>query len=130
VYLRMNIAIMEAQMPPNEKLVLLALAAHYNGPKVKNLICPGLDRLHSVTGLSPSSVKRAVAWLSKRNCITVTRRFNSSNVYTLARGIIDLPRCIGVTQTPLTESDEVTVTGGEVTQNPDEVRLTSPMGSS
>ena len=92
MYLRMNIAIMEAAMPANEKLVLLAIASHYNGPQVKNVICPGIARLSALTGLSCRSVERTFAWLKANNCISVKRRQNNSNIYTLQRGIIDLPR--------------------------------------
>lgn len=96
MYLLMSIKIMEAKMPANEKLVLLAIASHYNGPKHKNFICPGIDRLASLTGLSGRSVERTFAWLKANNCITIQRRKNNSNIYTLQRGIIDLPRCVNL----------------------------------
>jgi hypothetical protein len=96
VYLTMNIKIMEAAMPANEKLVLLAIASHYNGPKHKNFICPGIDRLAAMTGLSNRSVERTFAWLKSQNCITIKRRRNNSNVYTICRGVLDLPRCVNL----------------------------------
>lgn len=96
MYLQMNIHIMEAAMPANEKLVLLAIASHYNGPKRKCIICPGIERLAAMTGLSGRSVERAFAWLKSNNCISVRRRKNNSNIYSLNRGIVDLPRCVNL----------------------------------
>lgn len=102
----LNIQIMALDLPCNDKMVALALAAHYNGPNSKSkLICPGVNRLSLMTGMSYRSVERSLKNLITMKMIRVSRRFNNSSQYHFLNGINELPKWIA--KAKLAEVDEV-----------------------
>ena len=65
----------------SEKLVLVALADHYNDNS--NTAWPGIERLSKRCSLSPRTVLRAIEGLIELGLVKRTRRFQKTNVYEL-----------------------------------------------
>lgn len=79
----------EQQLPPNEKVVLLALADCENG---HTMVCiPGQERIAEMSSQSVRTVRRMLEKLEERGLIERTRRDRStgrtSDSYTLNRGV-------------------------------------------
>jgi DNA-binding transcriptional MocR family regulator len=75
---------------PTAKLVLLALADHADS---NGLCWPSISRIEQRTGLSRSSVIRALADLEERRLIARTRRGPTSNSYTLPSVTVTPEKC-------------------------------------
>ena len=67
-------------MSPTQKLVLISLADQANDDGV---CWPSIRRMSERTCLSDRAIRDAVAWLSASGILSVTHRYNSSNVYTI-----------------------------------------------
>ena len=102
---------------PLAKLVLLALADHYN--ESTGDAWPSIDRLVSVTEGSRSTVIRKLKKLEQVGFISREKRYNKTDVYRIHfTGVTETPQINsnGVTLTPQTESTGVTETPLEVSQ--------------
>ena len=102
---------------PLAKLVLLALADHYN--ESTGDAWPSIDRLVTVTEGSRSTVIRKLKKLEQVGFISREKRYNKTDVYRIHfTGVTETPQINsnGVTLTPQTESTGVTETPLEVSQ--------------
>ena len=102
---------------PLAKLVLLALADHYN--ESTGDAWPSIDRLVTVTEGSRSTVIRKLKKLEQVGFISREKRYNKTDVYRIHfTGVTETPQINsnGVTLTPQTESTGVTLTPLEVSQ--------------
>ena len=102
---------------PLAKLVLLALADHYN--ESTGDAWPSIDRLVTVTEGSRSTVIRKLKKLEQVGFISREKRYNKTDVYRIHfTGVTETPQInsTGVTLTPQTESTGVTETPLEVSQ--------------
>jgi hypothetical protein len=102
---------------PLAKLVLLALADHYN--ESTGDAWPSIDRLVSVTEGSRSTVIRKLKKLEQVGFISREKRYNKTDVYRLHfTGVTLTPQTesTGVTETPQEQSNGVTLTPLGVSQ--------------
>jgi len=102
---------------PLAKLVLLALADHYN--ESTGDAWPSIDRLVTVTEGSRSTVIRKLKKLEQVGFISREKRYNKTDVYRIHfTGVTETPQINsnGVTLTPQIESTGVTETPLEVSQ--------------
>ena len=102
---------------PLAKLVLLALADHYN--ESTGDAWPSIDRLVTVTEGSRSTVIRKLKKLEQVGFISREKRYNKTDVYRIHfTGVTETPQINsnGVTLTPQTESTGVTETPLGVSQ--------------
>ena len=102
---------------PLAKLVLLALADHYN--ESTGDAWPSIDRLVSVTEGSRSTVIRKLKKLEQVGFISREKRYNKTDVYRINfTGVTETPQTVstGVTLTPQEQSTGVTETPLEVSQ--------------
>ena len=102
---------------PLAKLVLLALADHYN--ESTGDAWPSIDRLVSVTEGSRSTVIRKLKKLEQVGFISREKRFNKTDVYRINfTGVTETPQTVsnGVTLTPQEQSTGVTETPLGVSQ--------------
>jgi DNA-binding HxlR family transcriptional regulator len=102
---------------PLAKLVLLALADHYN--ESTGDAWPSIDRLVTITEGSRSTVIRKLKKLEQVGFISREKRYNKTDVYRIHfTGVTETPQINsnGVTLTPQTESTGVTETPLEVSQ--------------
>jgi len=102
---------------PLAKLVLLALADHYN--ESTGDAWPSIDRLVTVTEGSRSTVIRKLKKLEQVGFISREKRYNKTDVYRIHfTGVTETPQINsnGVTLTPQTESTGVTEKHLEVSQ--------------
>ena len=102
---------------PLAKLVLLALADHYN--ESTGDAWPSIDRLVSVTEGSRSTVIRKLKKLEQVGFISREKRYNKTDVYRINfTGVTETPQTVstGVTLTPQKQSTGVTETPLEVSQ--------------
>lgn len=102
---------------PLAKLVLLALADHYN--ESTGDAWPSIDRLVSVTEGSRSTVIRKLKKLEQVGFISREKRYNKTDVYRINfTGVTETPQTAfnGVTLTPQEQSTGVTETPLEVSQ--------------
>ena len=72
-------------LPSTDKLVLLCLAHHANPDN--GLCYPSTSKIGKDTGLHPKSVSRVLTRLQKRKLVTIKRRMDNSNLFT-----VTLPR--------------------------------------
>lgn len=102
---------------PLAKLVLLALADHFN--ESTGDAWPSIDRLVSVTEGSRSTVIRKLKKLEQVGFISREKRYNKTDVYRINfTGVTETPQTVstGVTLTPQEQSTGVTETPLEVSQ--------------
>ena len=102
---------------PLAKLVLLALADHYN--ESTGDAWPSIDRLVSVTEGSRSTVIRKLKKLEQVGFISREKRYNKTDVYRINfTGVTETPQTVstGVTLTPQEQSTGVTETPLGVSQ--------------
>lgn len=103
---------------PLAKLVLLALADHYN--ESTGDAWPSIDRLVSVTEGSRSTVIRKLKKLEQVGFISREKRYNKTDVYRINfTGVTETPQeqSTGVTETPLGVSQRHTNTYRTVNNN-------------
>lgn len=67
-------------MSSTQKLVLISLADQANDDGV---CWPSIRRMRERTCLSERAIRDAIAWLTESGVLSVSHRFNSSNVYTI-----------------------------------------------
>lgn len=76
-------AVFASELPPHEKLVMLAILDHWS--KTAEHPWPGTSRLEQWTSLSRSAVLRAVGRLEKRGVLAVKRNPGRPNSYDVSR---------------------------------------------
>ena len=83
-----NRAILASDLKPNEKLVAIAIAIHYNW-KTKDMAYPSIKTLVEETGLSKATIHRAKITLISQGYLVSQRRYNNSNLY-----LPQIPACL------------------------------------
>jgi len=83
-----NRAILASDLKPNEKLVAIAIAIHYNW-KTKEMGYPSIKTLVRETGLSKATIHRAKVTLILQGYLVSERRYNNSNLY-----LPQIPACL------------------------------------
>lgn len=96
------------QLPPTQKLVLLALANCHN--KGTGCCYPSIPHIAEVTGLNWRTVMRAVDGLQKRGAIAATKRGGQRTEYALMRDSYPCHRVTPDTVSPLSQSQGTPVT--------------------
>jgi DNA-binding transcriptional MocR family regulator len=83
-----NRAILASDLKPNEKLVAITIAIHYNW-KTKEMAYPSIKTLVRETGLSKATIHRAKVNLILQGYLVSQRRYNNSNLY-----LPQIPACL------------------------------------
>ena len=83
-----NRAILASDLKPNEKLIAIAIAVHYNW-KTKDMAYPSIKTLSKETGLSKATIHRSKIVLVSQGYLVSERRYNNSNLY-----LPQIPACL------------------------------------
>ena len=83
-----NRAILASDLKPNEKLIAIAIAIHYNW-KTKDMAYPSIKTIVKETGLSKATIHRAKITLISQGYLVSERRYNNSNLY-----LPQIPACL------------------------------------